>query len=56
MVFAVTAAVVGGAIGKSNQKKAYERSKRDADLQRIIDGSSTSISAAEGVDPETYKE
>jgi hypothetical protein len=55
MVFAVTAAVVGGAIGKSNQKKAYERSKRDADLQRIIDGSSTSISAAEGVDPESFQ-
>ena len=55
MVFAVTAAVVGGAIGKSNQKKAYERSKRDADLQKLIDGSSPSISAAEGVDAESFQ-
>ena len=55
MVFAVTAAVVGGAIGKSNQKKAYERSKRDADLQKLIDGSSPSILAAEGVDAESFQ-
>jgi hypothetical protein len=52
MVFAITAAVVGGAIGGRNQRKAQRRAEEQQRYRDLIEGSAPNIANVQEVVPE----
>jgi len=52
MVFAITAAVVGGAIGGRNQRKAQRRAEENQRFRDLIEGSAPNIAGVKEIVPE----
>ena len=52
MVFAITAAVIGGAIGGRNQRKAQKRAEENQRFRDLIEGSAPNIAGVKEVVPE----
>ncbi len=52
MVFAITAAVVGGAIGGRNQRKAQKKAEENQRFRDLIEGSAPNIAGVKEVVPE----
>ena len=52
MVFAITAAVIGGALGGRNQRKAQKRAEENQRFRDLIEGSAPNIAGVKEVVPE----